>query len=124
MARRRKRSGRAVGARAGIVPAEAEVEDRALPDLRVLLGLLAGRLGLLQHRQHALARRAGRAERAALDERFDRLLVDGTTVDALAEVPDRGERSALFACALDRLDGREADALHGVEPEADLAVDD
>jgi hypothetical protein len=32
-----------------------EVEDRALPDLGVLLGLLAGGLGLLEHGEHALA---------------------------------------------------------------------
>ena len=36
-------------------PSEPEVEDRSLADQRVLLGLLAGGLGLLEHREHALA---------------------------------------------------------------------
>ena len=71
----------------------AEVEDRALADERVLLGLLAGRLGLLEHRQHPLAGGVGRAERAALDQRLDRLLVDRAVVDALAEVEQAGERT-------------------------------
>ena len=34
---------------------QAEVEDRSLPDERVLLGLLARRLRLLEHHEHALA---------------------------------------------------------------------
>jgi len=100
-----------------------EVEDRPLPDLGVLLDLLAGALRLLQDLQHALARRAGRAEGPALDQRLDRALVDGLGVDALAELPDRGELAALLAGALDRLDRGVADALDGVEPEADVAVD-
>ena len=90
----------------------------------VLLGLLAGRLGLLEHRQHALAAGAGRAERAALDQRLDRLLVDRAAVDPLAEVEQVGERTVLLARPLDRLDRRVADALDRVEPEADVAVDD
>ena len=101
-----------------------QVEDRALADLRVLLHLLAGGLGLLEHLEHSLARRAGRVERAALDQRLDRLLVDGAAVDALAEVPDRGERAVLLARALDRLDRLVADALDRVEAEADVALDD
>ena len=83
----------------------AEVEDRALADERVLLGLLARPLGLLEHREHALARVAGRAEGAALDQRLDRLLVDRAVVDAGAEVPQVAERAPLLAGALDRLDG-------------------
>ena len=70
-----------------------EVEDRALADQRVLLGLLARALGLLEHRQHALAGGAGRAERAALDQRLDRLLVDRAAVDARAEVEQVEERT-------------------------------
>ena len=66
-----------------------EVEDRALTDLRVLLGLLARGLRLLEHREHALAAGPGGAERAALDQRLDRLLVDRAAVHALAEVPQR-----------------------------------
>ena len=69
-----------------------------------------------------LRRRAGRAERAALDQRLDRLLVDRAAVDALAEVPQRGERAALLARALDRLDRLVADALDGVQAEADVAA--
>ena len=98
-----------------------QVEDRALADQRVQLGLLPRGLGLLEHREHPLAARAGRAEGAALDQRLDRLLVDRAGVDALAEVPQRGEAPALLARALDRLDRLVADALDRVEPEADVA---
>ena len=70
---RGERRGGAVAVRRRRPP---RVEDRALADLRVLLGLLPGGLRLLEHGEHALARRAGRAERAALDQRLDRLLVD------------------------------------------------
>src|SRR6185503_2818158 len=63
-----------------------EVEDRALPDLRVELGLLTRALRLLEHDEHAAPARAGRAERPALDQRLDRLLVDLLAVDARAEV--------------------------------------
>jgi hypothetical protein len=101
-----------------------EVEDRALADLRVELGLLPGALRGLEHLEHAAPAGPGRPERPALDQRLDRLLVDGAAVDALAEVPQRHERAALRACPLDRLDGRVADALHGVQAEADVAVDD
>ena len=101
-----------------------EVEDRPLPDLRVELHLLAGCLGLLEDQEHALARRARRPERAALDERLDRPLVDGARVDARAEVPYRRERPTFVARGLDRLDRRVADALHRIEAEADVAVDD
>ena len=80
--------------------AVAEIEDRALADLRVLLLLGAGALRLLEHGEHPLARRAGRAERAALDQRLDRPLVDRRAVDAAAEVPDRLERPALLAGGL------------------------
>ena len=100
--------GRAEATTAAGAPPLAEVEDRALADQRVLLRLLPRPLRLLEHLEHAPPRRAGRAERAALDQRLDRLLVDRAGVDALAEVPQRGERPALLARALDRLDGLEA----------------
>ncbi len=64
-----------------------EVEDRPLPHERVLLRLLPRRLRGFEHFEHPLAGRAGGAERAALDERLDRLLVDSTGIHALAEVP-------------------------------------
>jgi hypothetical protein len=104
-----------------------QIEDRALPDLRVLLQLLACPLGLLEDFEHPLAGRAGGAERAALDQRLDRLLVDRAVVDALAEVPDRAEWAGglrISARPFDRLDGLVADALDGVEAEADVAIDD
>ena len=41
-----------------------------------------------------------------------------------AEVPDRGERPALLACAHDRRDGLRADVLDRVEAEADVALHD
>ena len=44
-------------------------------------------------------------------------------VHALAEVPQRREVPVL-AALLDRLHGRVADALHGIQPEADVALDD
>src|SRR5271168_2824821 len=91
---------RVLGRRARIV---VEVEDRALADERILLDLLARPLGLLEHLEHALAARSGRAERAALDQRLDRLLVDRSAVHALAEIPQRNELSARLARPLDRL---------------------
>ena len=60
--RRRAAGGAAIGRRVG-----GEIEDRALADERILLRLLAGGLGTLEDFQHALARRPGGAERAALD---------------------------------------------------------
>ena len=71
-----------------------------------------------------LRRGAGGAEGAALDQGLDRLLVDRAAVDPLAEVPQRAEVAALLARLLDGLDGLVADALDGVEAEADVAVDD
>ena len=87
-------SGRRTARRRRPLAAEAaEVEDRALADLRVELRLLARRPAPDSSTvEHAPARGAGRAERAALDQRLDRLLVDGAAVDALAEVPQRRER--------------------------------
>ena len=106
-------------------PAEvAEVEDAALADLGVELRLLARGLRLLEDAEHALARGAGGAEGAALDERLDRPLVDRARVDAGAEVPDRPELPTLLARRLDRLDRRVAHALDRIEPEADVALDD
>ena len=67
---------------------DAEIEDRALPHGGVLLGLLAGRLGLLEHRQHSHASGTGGTEGPALDQCLDRLLVHGAAVDALAEIED------------------------------------
>src|SRR5579862_2082246 len=107
-----------------LVSCWTQVEDRPLPDHRVLLRLLPGRLRLLEHREHPLARGAGGAKRAAFDQRLDRLLVDGPVVNALAEVEKARERSPLRPRLLDRLDGLEADSLDRVEPEADVAVDD
>ena len=101
----------------------AEVEDRALAHLRVLLGLLAGRLGRRQDLQHPAPRGAGRVEGAALDQAFDRAFVDGARVDPLAEVPDRVDRR-VRARPQDRLDRRVADVLDRVEAEADRVFGD
>src|SRR5271154_5179865 len=101
-----------------------QVEDRALADLRVLLELLPGGLCRLQDLHHPLAARAGRAEGPALDERLDRLLVDRAVVNALAEVPQRGGRAALLPRPFDRLDRLIANALDGIQAEANVAVDD
>src|ERR1700739_441455 len=97
-----------------------QVEDRALADQRVLLDFLAFGLRRLEHVDHALARRVGGTERAALDQRLDRLLVDGPAVDPLAEVPQRGEL-AVLAGALDRLHGLVADARARVEAQESRA---
>ncbi len=88
---RRAVLGRLAGARLRRL-ALAEVEDRALAELRVLLRLLAGRLRRRQRLEHPLAGGPGRVERAALDQAFDRAFVDRAGVDPLAEVPDRGDR--------------------------------
>ncbi len=97
-----------VTGRRRIPAAEPEVEDRALADQRVLLGLLPGALGLLEHVSMPLRRGAGGAEGAALDQRLDRLLVHRAAVDPGAEVPQVPERSALLPRPLDRLDGRDS----------------
>src|ERR1700704_5090752 len=109
------------GRRRRVLSRFCQVEDRALTDQGVLLGLLSGALRLLEHRQHALATRACRAERTALDQGLDRLLVYRAVVDALAEVPQRGELAAILARPLDRLDRLVADALDRVQAEADVA---
>ncbi len=99
-----------------------EIEDRALADLGVLLRLLTSRLRLFEYREHAHARCAGGAKGAALDQRLDRLLVHSPAVDALAEVKDVDERP-IRTRGFDRLHGRVADPLYGIQPEADVAVD-
>ena len=83
----RDRRVRRRGERRGAAVGRAEVEDRALADLGVELGLGARALRGLQHLEHPAARGAGGAEGAAHDQRLDRLLVDRAAVDALAEVP-------------------------------------
>src|SRR6266566_1959342 len=70
----------------------AEVEDRALAEQLVGLLFLSPGERLLEAFQHPAARRVGRIECAALDERLERALVDGLRVDAFREVPDRRER--------------------------------
>src|SRR5207253_84345 len=79
---------------------------------------------LLETGEHALARRAGRVERAALDERLERPLVHDLRVDALGEVPDRRERPALLPRTHDRAARGLADVLHRVQAESDLALDE
>ena len=81
------------GALAGAAVAVFEVEDRALPDHARPAGPSGPRPAPARAPSSMpAAGRAGRAERAALDQRLDRLLVDRAVVDALAEVPQRGER--------------------------------
>ena len=99
----------------------AEIEDRRLTELRVLLVFLTGGLCLGEHRQHAAAGGTGRVERAAFDQRFDRFFVHRAVIDTATEVPDRAERSALFARADDRVDRLRPDVLDGVESETDLS---
>ena len=103
---------------------EAEVEDRALPREPVGGVTVAPPERGLEALEHPLARGAGRVERAALDERLERALVRDRRVDALGEVPDRLERAVLLARGDDRARRAVADVLHGVEAEADLALDD
>src|SRR5207244_5331210 len=86
---------RRVVPRCGVLRGLAEVEDRALAEQLVGLLLLAPRERLLEADEHPAPRRSGRVERAALDERLERALVHDLRVDALGEVPDRRERSAL-----------------------------
>ena len=71
-----------------------------------------------------LRRRAGGAERAALDQRLDRLLVDRAASTRSQKSHSEVNGAALLARPLDRLDGLVADALDGVEAEADVAGSD
>ena len=104
-------------------PGIAEVEDRALPGDPVgLLAAAPGQRGV-EHVQHPLARRAGRVERAAADQRLERPPVRDLRVDALGEVPDRLEGPALLPRGDDRPRGRVADVLDRVQAEADLSLD-
>ena len=99
----------------------AEVEDRPLPREPVGLLLLPPPDGLLEHLEVALAR-AG--QRTALDESLQHALVRHDRIDALGKVPDRLERAALGAGRDQRPCRTLPHALHGVEAEADLALDD
>ena len=129
LARRDRRVGRAAERRArrrrpaaAGVAAVAEVEDRALADLRVLLRLLARGLRLLEHLEHALAasRRSSRSAPHLISASIAFLLT--------ARPSTRSQKShselngaALLARPLDRLDRLVADALDGVQAEADVA---
>jgi hypothetical protein len=97
-----------------------DLEHRLLAEERLLLARGAGSERRTRARSASHARRAGRVERAALDERVERALVRGGRVDALAEVPDRLEGPALLARADDRARRRPPDVLDGREAEADL----
>src|SRR3954468_13768004 len=101
-----------------------QIEDGSLTQLGILLNLAARSLCLGKDFQHPRTRGTGRVEGTALDERLDRLLVDATAVDALAEIPDRDDRPARLARLDDGVDSRGADVLYGVEPEADVAFHD
>src|SRR5213594_4060545 len=102
----------------------AEVEDRALPREAVGLLPLPPRERVLDDLEHPATRRVGGVERAALHERLERALVRALRIDALREIPDRRELTALVARPDDRARGRVADVLHRVQPEADLPLDD
>ena len=102
---------------------EQAVEERGLAHQPVLRELLPVAERLLEDGEHPHPRLAGRVERAALDERLERALVDDLRVDALREVPDRVERPVL-ARRDDPLRGGLPHVLHRVQAEADLALDD
>ena len=70
-------------------------KSEAWPISRSLRELLPVAERLLEDGEHPHPRLAGRVERAALDERLERALVDDLRVDALREVPDRVERPVL-----------------------------
>src|SRR5437660_1060620 len=99
----------------------AQVEDRSLPEAARVVGGVAGAECLVEHLEHRLAR-AG--QRTRLDERLERALVHELRVDAVGEVPDVRERPTVGARGDDRAARVLADVLHGVEPEADLPLDD
>src|SRR3954468_11551427 len=86
-------------------------EKRALAAQPLVRGALAVGERVLERLEHPAARGAGRVERAALDQRLERALVHRLRVDALGEVPERGERPALCARRNDRAGGRVADVL-------------
>src|SRR6202011_5069806 len=99
------------------------VEDRRLPDQGVLLSLLTGALSVIEHGEHALARRSHRAEGTALDQRLGRLAIDRPAVHPGTEVPQGPEGATLVAGLLNRFDRLVADALDGVQAETDVALD-
>ena len=70
----------------------------------------------------ALARVAERVERARLDQRLDGALVEHRRVDAVAEVVEVGERTALLARRDDVRDHALADVADRRQPEADRAL--
>src|ERR1019366_1554996 len=70
----------------------------------------------------ALARHAERIERAALDERLHRALVEHERVDASDEVVDRLKGSPLASLHHDAVDEALAHVAHGGEPEDDLVL--
>src|SRR3954468_2400701 len=90
--------------RAGLLRSAPEVEDRGLAQARVLLGLLAEGDRGGQDLQHPLSGGAGRVERSTFDEALHGALVDGTRVNLLTEVPERGELPTLLARVEDGLD--------------------
>src|SRR3954464_14995456 len=91
------RRDRGVMARLGLAGLLEQVEDRALALVAGVVLAAAPGERLVEDVDHALARGAGRVERAAFDQRLERALVDDLRVDPLGEVPDRLERPALRA---------------------------
>src|SRR5204862_8070999 len=102
----------------------AEVEDRRLTCEPIGLLPSAPGQGLLQHLERPEPRVAGRVECAAFHERLEGPLVRALRIDALGEVPDRREDTALLARTDDGLRRGLPHVLHRGEPEADLALHD
>ena len=110
----------------GDVLGAAGVEQRALPEQTIGGVLLRPGDDHLEELQHPFSRLplGNVVEGATLDQRLERTLVHELRIDALGEVPDRRERTALRASTDDRLGGRIADVLDRGQAEADLPLDD
>ena len=119
--------GRIVGLAGGAavrVRLVAEVEQAALVGMRgLVVGVLEGQADAGQQlRASVQSERMQPVEGAGLDQRLDHALVQALPVDAVREVEDRAERTALGARAQDGLDRALAGALDRPQAVADEPV--
>src|SRR5438876_10664135 len=106
------------------VVAGENIEEIRLPKAAVLLDLAGSLQRLWQDMHPLIAAGAEAIQGACLDKPLDGRARNDLQVDALAEVKEILERSALAACADDLLRRTTANALDGRQAKEDLAVGD